>query len=323
MSYDDKVKSNPVPPGGSVDRGIGETTALVAGLAAQAAGEIQLDHATLLGGITDPGLPRLIPVAFLDGAQAKFLDLKAEFEKWREAPARRTGTATATTLASFIALVERHKDANSVLFARTRWPEPHLLAVFDYHEKAGRPGFGQHRAKYSFPVTPEFEAWVKYNGKVLGQAEFAAFVEDRIADLSVATDAERDQFETLFKTKFAVPTDLVDLARGLEVAVGSKVKNAIRLQSGEVSLTFETEHRDASGAELHVPGLFVLRLPAFVDGGLVSIVARLRYRLKDGVVLWFYELYQWEEVLRRRVATDFATASAQTDLDAFEGAPEA
>ena len=318
MAYDDKVKSIP----GAVDRGVGEAAALVAGLAAQAAGEIELNEADLPDAVNDPGLPPRIPVALLDGDKAKFLDLRAEFEKWRERPARRTGTAQATTLASFIALVERHKDDSSVLFAKTRWPEPHLLAVFDYHEAGGFPRFGQHRAKYSFPVTPEFEAWIKYNGKPFGQVEFAAFVEDRIADLSVATDQERESFEALFKTRFAVPTDLVDLARGLEVSVGQRVKNATRLQSGETELVFETVHADSKGEPLHVPGLFVLRLPAFVDGGLVSIVGRLRYRLKDGAVIWFYELYQWEEVLRRRVATDFATAASQTGLDAFEGAPE-
>lgn len=306
------------------DRGVGEAVERIAELAQKAAGGfIESAPITFPDGDAPAGLPKSFPVLMRVGANPLLIDLKAEAEKWRLAPERRTGTAQATTLASFIALVERHKDAHSVLFARTRWPEPHLLAVFDYHEKAGSPRFGQHRAKYSFPVTPEFEAWVRMNGKPFGQAEFAAFVEDRIADLSVATDAEREQFETLFKTRFAVPTDLVDLARGLEIAVGSKVKNAVRLQSGEMSLTFETEHRDAAGGELHVPGLFVLRLPAFVDGGLVSIVARLRYRLKEGAILWFYELYQWEEVLRRRVATDFATAAQQTGLDAFEGSPEA
>ena len=71
-----------------------------------------------------------------------------------------------------------------------------------------------------------------------------------------------------------------------------------------------------------MPGLFVLRLPAFLDGGLVSLVARLRYRLNEGQLVWFYSLYQWEEVLRLRVSTDFNTAATQTALLAIEGAPE-
>ncbi len=320
MATDDKPKS--IPPAAGVDRGVGEAVEQIATLAQKAAGELVDGLVEFPAGSQPAGLPEAFRILARTGASPALVDLRAEAEKWRTAPERRTGTAQATTLASFIALVERHKDTHSVLFARTRWPEPHLLAVFDYHEKAGSPRFGQHRAKYSFPVTPEFEAWIKMNGKPFGQADFAAFVEDRIADLSVATDAEREQFESLFKTRFAVPTDLVDLARGLEVSVGQRVKNAVRLQSGEASIVFETEHRDAAGGELHVPGLFVLRLPAFVDGGVVSIVGRLRYRLKDGAVIWFYELYQWDEVLRRRVATDFATAAAQTGLDAFEGAPE-
>lgn len=305
------------------DRGVGEAAALVADLAAKAAGAITLTVADLPALIRDPGLPNQIPAAILDGDKAKFLDIAAEFERWREAPKRRKGTATATTLASFIALVERHKDVHSVLFARTSWPDPGLTAVFDYHERNGSPRFGEHRARYAFPVTVEFAAWIGSNRKWLGQAEFARFVEERIADLSVPLDSEVAEFEPLFRQKFAVPTDLVDLARGLEVNVGRKVKNAVRLQSGEASVSFEEEHTTARGEPLHVPGLFMLRLPAFVDGQLVSIVARLRYRVADGAILWSYDLYLWEEILRRRVVTDFATAATQTGLLAIEGAPEA
>jgi len=268
------------------------------------------------------GLPKQIPTFIKTGATPEVLNLRPWLEHWRTAPERRKGTAEATTLASFIGLVERHKDADSVLFAKTDWPEPSLTAVVDYHTAKGDARFGQHRILYKFPLTREFRTWIGNNKKPISQFEFAGFVEENIADLSVAMDAEVAQYEPLFRTKFAIPTDLIELSRGLSIHVGSKVKNAFRMQSGEAEITFETEHRDAKGDPVHVPGLFMLSLPVFVDGSEVRIPARLRYRLNGGEILWSYDLYKWETALRDRVALDFGTAAKQTGLPAFEGAPE-
>ena len=269
------------------------------------------------------GLPESFPFAVRTGKNPELLSLRKLWEEYRTAPERRDGTARVTTLASFIDLVNRHKDAHSVLFAQTLWPDPALTAVIDYHQTDGAARFGQHRIAYKFPLTREFQAWAQQNQKPMGQAEFAGFVEDRIADLSVALDSEATTYETLFRTKFAVPTDLVELARGLSINVGSKVKNAFRTQSGEAEITFETEHTKANGEPLHVPGLFMLSLPVFVDGGEVRIPARLIYRVEEGKILWSYRLYKWEEALRTRVVNDLNVAAKQTELPAFEGAPEA
>lgn len=309
------------------DRGVGEAAALLADLAQKAAGDVVLSTFTLPADARQRGLPDAIPVGLRTGAAAAFLDIRGEIEKWRLAPERVRGVATATTLKSFVDLVDRHKDAHSVLFARTRWPEPSLIAVIDYPEQGGAPRFAEHRVKYDFPVTPEFKAWADSNGKILDQASFAAFVEDRIADLidpmELTAEGGADGYAKLFRTVFASPAELVELARGLEVNVGQKVKNAVKLQSGEASIVFETVHADARGAELHVPGLFAIRVPAFLDGAPIELVARLRYQVRDGAILWSYRLWQWEEVLRRRVAADFAHAAEETGLLAIEGAPEA
>ena len=270
-----------------------------------------------------PGLPKVVPAYLREGPAPVIVGYRDELEKWRFAPERRKGTAKVTTLAAFIGLTARHKDEHSALFARTQWPGPSLTSVIDYHQTDAVARFGEHRVVYEFPLTPEFQTWIKYNQKELGQGAFAEFIEENIADLSVAMPGEVEQFEKLFKVKFAVPTDLIELSRGLEIVADSRVKNVVRLQSGEAQIAFDTTHKGANGEPLNVPGLFLLSLRVFVDGSEVRIPARLRYRLRDGAIFWAYSLYKWEDALRSRVVSDAAIAAQQTALPLYEGAPEA
>jgi len=269
------------------------------------------------------GLPEAVPVLFKAGANPELVSVAGELAKWRTAPECRQGQAVVTTLSSFIALAVRHKDAHSAIFARTLWPDPALTAVIDYHQTDGAARYGKHRVHYAFPLTEEFKRWVASENKPMSQKEFAEFIEDNIMDLSVAMEAEAKTYEDQFRTKFAVPTDLIALSRGLEVNVGASIKNQVRLQSGEMSVRFDTTHTGADGQPLVIPGLFMLSLRAFIDGSEVRIPARLRYRPKDGGVVWFYQLYKWQDALRDRVVADAAVAQQQTGLPLYEGAPEA
>ena len=268
------------------------------------------------------GLPDEVAVLFRYGRHPEVKGLKDLFEPYRTAPERREGIAIVTVLQSFIDLTNRHKDEHSAIFAETVWPTPKLTAVLDYHEIDGTARFGRHRVVYGFPISDELKAWVEQNGKSMGQADFAAFVENRIADLASPSDGERSAAERDFKTTFAVPSDMVSLSRGLAVRVAAEAKNAVMLQSGESEIVFREEHRNDAGEKITVPGLFMVSVPAFRDGDPVRILARLRYRLREGKLTWFYQLYKWEQEVRNRVSEDLARAHAETELPAYEGSPE-
>jgi len=268
------------------------------------------------------GLPASLPLAFDRKGQA-FKSLKSLIEEYRQSPDRRKGTAQVETLASFIALVDRHKDADSVLFGKTVWPDPKLTAVLDY-DREGVPARNRsHRIVYPFPLTEEFKAWVKGNAQPMAQDLFAAFLEEHAAELAAPSDGERSTYEPLFKEKFATPSELIALSRYLEVFVSARVKQGIRLQTGERTIEFSEEHKDSKGEVVTIPGIFIVSLPAFVDGEAVRIPTRLRYRIVSGDVKWFYQLYRWEFFLREQVGHDLKQAAAETGLPAFEGAPEA
>jgi len=269
-------------------------------------------------------LPASVPALMKLGERPEVTSLRTVIEDYRREPERRTGSAHVTTLRAFTDLVSRHKDEHSAIFAKTTWPNPSLTAVLDYHEReGGRPRHGKHRVHYAFPITEEWKAWIDHNGKPMSQVDFAAFLEEHTAELSAPLDQEKSDYERDFKERCALPNELIDLSRHLEVFQKASVKQGVRLASGERVIEFTDEHLNARGEKIEIPGFFMVSVRAFIDGEPVRIPARLRYRLAGGAVLWFYQLYRWDHFLRERVAEDLRIAGEETELPTFEGAPEA
>lgn len=268
------------------------------------------------------GLPRHIPVARRSGANPAIVGLADLAEAWRLKPARKKGTARTLTLASFVALANRHKTADSVLFGDTDWRRPSLTAVVDYHPADGSADNGEHRIAYQFPLSEEWQVWVGNNAKRMDQAEFAAFLEEHIADLSSPFDAEKVELERDFATTVATPAQLIQLSRGLQVHVGVQVKNAVTLQTGEGEIRWDESHSDADGKPLKVPGMFMLSIAPFFMGEKIRVPVRLRYRASGGSIAWHYQIYRPDRHVTERVRDDLDKAAAETGLPAYEGYPE-
>lgn len=248
--------------------------------------------------------------------------IKSKLDEWRTAPERRAGTAKMLTLESLIGFANRHKDEDSVLFSTLDGSAPSIMAVFDYHKVDLSPRYGKHRAVYSFPLSEEWKAWKAMDAEVFAQGDWAAFIEEHIAELAAPYDAERSEFERLFQTKIATPAELITLSRGLQVTVESKVSEFRMLQSGEAEISYAEVHRDGSGQKLIIPGLFIVSVPLFVDAEKTRLIAHLRYRKKDSGLIWFYQLYRADAIVREAMRQDSDKAAAETALPMFEGSPE-
>ena len=261
-----------------------------------------------------------LPIA---GGGAKIESLKPIIDSYRLAPEYRRGTSTALTLASFIDLTKRHADEDSAVFAQILTTEPKLLAVIDYHTTDHLARFGTHRVSYSYPLSPEWRAWVGKNGEKMGQEAFAEWIEEHIVELGDPDEYEdRAGIEALFRTKIGTPAEIFTLSKGMALNVESNVKDFRTLANGAVQVSYEEIHKDGAGQPLVIPGLFLLRLPFFVGGEIVTLIARLRYR-KDGPKLrWFYELWKWDVEFRRALLADVEAIKTETGLPCFEAEPE-
>lgn len=270
------------------------------------------------------GLPAKVPVALHRGETPAVNALANVLESYRLHPKRKQGTAEAQTFESFCELINRHKSEHSVIFADADWRKPSFTAVIDYHHLGvdGQPDYGKHRVHYAFPLSEEWQAWNKMNGQKMTQEDFAYFLEDRVAELSAPTDEERIWLERDFATTVATPSQLVELSRGLQVNVASKVKAAHTLANGEGQIVWEESHQDANGAPLKVPGIFILSVPPFFMGDKMRIPVRLRYRAAGGSVTWFYQIYRPDQFITEHVRHALFDAREKTDLPAYEGKPE-
>ncbi len=293
----------------------------IAKLAKEAAGA---EIAGLMWPEAPRGLPKDVPVAIVHGDRPKLESVGEIFEEFRLFPARKAGTAKVLTLDSLIDLTNRHKTPDTAIFANTDWRKPSIVVVIDYHavEPDGDPAWLRHRIGYEFPLSDPWKEWLAKNGQPMKQGEFAEFIEDHIADLSSPTEAEADDYERLFSAKLATPAKLIELSRGLQVFAGVNVKNTVTLQSGESQVVFEEEHRDAAGNRLEVPGLFILQVNPFFQGDVARIPVRLRYRVADGKIFWFFQIYRPDLIITDRVRTDLDIIRAKTALPVFEGSPE-
>lgn len=257
--------------------------------------------------------------------------VKELVDEYRDRPERIRGLAHFTELESFIAHAMRFSDEGSALFGDRSPAAPALLAVYDYHPPVELPEgaakdarFGGHRAKYTFPLSDEWKAWTTQNATAMNQAAFAEFLENHIADIVdpiSALESSRAIIDKLL-CKFAGPSRLIDLAKGLSVRVDSIVANKQDLQSGESTIRFETTHKDEKGAPLDVPGAFLLQVPVFRGGGAYQIAARLRYRVREGKLSWWFDLYRTSETFDHAFGEACQRAHKETEIPLFMGSPE-
>lgn len=258
----------------------------------------------------------------------KIESLKPIIDAFRSLPDRRRGTANVRDVASLVELTNRFKSDASAIFAAPDKTSPKVVTVFDYHPagaKATEADWLTHRASYAPPLSEEWKAWIGKNDTVMNQAEFAAFIENRIGDLIVPNldDPKLKTFAELVEGVWAKPSDMVQLSRKLQVNIASKVRNDQTLSSGEVSIVYEEVHQDGAGQPLKIPTLFTIAIPVFYAGELYRIAARLRYRVRDGVISWFYQLVRPDLVFDDAFNGIVEKVKSETQLPVFIGTPEA
>lgn len=289
--------------------------------------------------VTDPDTD--ITILAVADTSGQIRPLPADFyDSARDAPRFRRGTAAMTTLASFIAHVNRFGDDDTAVFADDRREAPKLTAVLDYHRAdnpiesggstIGQFRHGKHRTTFAFPLSDEWKAWQKANKVVMSMADFATFLEDRLADIAGAGDDYPEHVERLVEEaggadRIATYGALMELARGLHVYENAQVEEAVNLASGEGSIRFSVEHetRTRTGGSVKVPKLFFIAIPIFNKGAFYRIAARLRYRkTPEGVKFWF-DLYRPDLSFDHAFAEAVEQVDARTSATVFFGAPEA
>lgn len=221
------------------------------------------------------------------------------------APTRKKGTTVLNDAESFIAVVNDQKAEDGTRLYSTINP-PTFTAVFNHN--GNEPGWGDHRAHYNAPLSPEWKAWDDIDGVSKTQVELAQFIENNLVDV-VSPDG----------------ATLLEICRTLEAKKKVNFASSIRLSDGSHQFTYEEDVQgSAQKGQLKVPEEFSIGIPVFENGEKWQITVRLRFRINEGgkLTMWL-ELVRPHKVMELAVKELREHIAQKTDLPILNGTPNA
>lgn len=268
-----------------------------------------------------------VPIASVPRGRA-LVSVKKLLDEYLPAPERIVGTASLRDEASFVSHVREMKQPTTVVFCEPTATPPTVTAVYDYHavreDHRQQPAWCAHRAQWTITMSKEWKAWTGHAGKPMSPTEFAEFLEVRVPDVFWG-DQRSDYTNLLIQSlelRLATPSSLIALSRNLLVNVDVQVRQAQTTSSGEIAITYVEQHRDGEGAPIRVPNAFLIAIPVIQGGPAYQILARLRYRIREGKITWAYELHREDLAYEAALKEVADRVRDETQCTVFLGSPE-
>lgn len=239
-----------------------------------------------------------------DGHEVK--SLTNIIDEHRERPRFRATETSMANLLSFIDHLKRYVGPESVIYSYI--PDVgdcrlsyRVMGVIDDHPagpdftKAGRC---KNKVMFAPVVHSRMAKWLQVNNKFVEQKDFVLFLEDNVGDLIM-----KPETATLaYGADVATPSEIMSLARALEINVKKTVANHYRSESGETTFVFEQTNQRKDSEKASVPEWFYIKVPPFIGYDAVEMPVRLRYRLSDDGKLFFgISLFQFDLLLEQIV----------------------
>lgn len=262
-----------------------------------------------IGALQSGKLPVLMVPQGYKAEVLKDLQLQ-QLEKHLTTPLRKRGKVVLHDSASFIHYVNQHQAANvTSIYCDANYQESKvdLTAIFN-DQGTHNTGWRDHTAAYSPLQSVEWKRWIGQNRKTFSQVEFALFIEDNLQDIASVEG-------------MPTGTQMLEMAMNLEANQDSRFKSNIRLQSGGTELAFVQKEDDATLEKMRLFERFSIGIPPFFNGSNFRIDARLRYRVRDGRLTFWFELIREDKVLQAAAEEEIAKIADATGLIVLQGNP--
>ena len=226
------------------------------------------------------------------------------YSRFAARPHRIIQAVTVQDVASFVAYYSLFSDPNSRIFADE--PNSKVLAILDYHAAGeGSPRWGDHKLTLQLTASDEWKAWIGKNGQQakMSQTDFAEFIEDHTPDIRQPDAAT-----------------MLEMARTLQAKTDVDYSSAVRLNNGQVQLTYNEQVKGTFGAgKVEIPESFLISIPVYTGSERVPITARLRYRLVSGKLSIWYDLLRYRDVIRDAFKTEIAAMREKLAVTIIDG----
>lgn len=246
------------------------------------------------------------------GASVEIVD--NDLDAYRDHPRRKTGTATVMDADTFIAYLAKHGLPETEVWANPT--TAHLVAVINAHGPTvdadddgwpyGVPGWGDHRAQLNLIPTKAWDAWARYDRKLIGQVDFAEHVEDHLTDFVIPHGA-----------------DMLELAQTFSANRSVRFESSRRVRSGETQLVYKEDETAAAGrkGQIAIPDTFTLALRPYEGSDVYKVTARLRYRISNEGLRLGYVLDNPEDILRSAFVDIVSAIGAGITQHVWTGTP--
>jgi uncharacterized protein YfdQ (DUF2303 family) len=224
-------------------------------------------------------------------------------EDYKDQPTRKRGTTTVRDAESFLTYWTKHHDDSSEVYADAE--RLTVTAVLDAHT-ADSARWSGHRLHLALRETDAWKQWLRLDGQLMKQEEFAEFLEDHLPELLEPSSAE-----------------MLEIAQSFQAAVKVDFQSATRLSSGQRQFQYVETATTKAGqkGQLTVPEVFTIGLVPFEGSDGYRLTARLRHRIgQDGLRLG-YKLERPDEIRRTAFADVVKAIGEQIDTAVMNGQP--
>lgn len=227
-------------------------------------------------------------------------------------PRRKRAKVDLHDAVSFVDYVKRHgslTDSTIWCVADYKAGKVRFTGILNDHgETPTEAAWRDHRASFA----PEFsEEWARWNGqhkKPFTQQDFAAFMEENLKDIAGVDGSPSG-------------AQMLEMALTFEANQDMRFKSAMRLQNGGVQMSFVQDDDAQTLQKMQVFDRFSLGFSVFWNGDAYRIDARLRYRVRDGKLTFWFELIRPDKVLEAATQTLIKQIREQTGNAFFFGEP--
>lgn len=225
-------------------------------------------------------------------------------------PSRKTGIVRLDDQESFILYIKRHDIASlTTIYCEADYKSSKIdfkCVINDHGGAEYDQQWRDHRALYTPIFSEEWSRWIGSNKRLFTQLEMALFIEENLQDIAAAENYPTGQ-------------QLLEMATSFQANQDMRFKSAIRLQNGGVNMNFVQDDDNQTLTQMKLFEKISIGIPVFWNGVAYQITARLRYRVKEGHLTFWYELIRQDKVLEDATKTMINNIKEATGVPLYFG----
>lgn len=204
-------------------------------------------------------------------------------EEFQLSPSHIRQSVKLISAGSLIAYIKKYQDERTVVFADKE--NTCITSVLDYHQSATAANWGGHRAYYDCPFSDDWKEWSAKDKSLMNQTDFAEFLENHIQNIAPVGD----------NYKGPSGTDLLEMVLAFQETRKAEFKSVRRLSDGTFQMSYSDEKSGSGNTSM--PEKISLAISPFHNGTAYQVDARIRYRLRDGQLVLWYELVEPKKII--------------------------